>query len=83
MYFHMKLFYPIPYHDLFFIIFSYQHGMGDERGEILGDERGEIWEAVRKVIAKCPKQQDKCHKDPERRENNVLLHETFLSHSIL
>ena len=47
MYFHMKLFYPIPYHDLFFIIFSYQHGMGDERGEILRDERGEIWEAVR------------------------------------
>ena len=47
MYFCMKLFYPIPYYDLLFIIFSYQHGMGDERGEILGDERGEIWEAVR------------------------------------
>ena len=46
----MKLFYPIPYYDLLFIIFSYQHGMGDERGEILRDERGEIWEAVRKAV---------------------------------
>ena len=46
----MKLFYPIPYYDLFFITFSYQHGMEDERGEILGDERGEIWEAARKAV---------------------------------